>query len=346
MSKPQQTIEKAVSYQGIGLRSGEPVHMVFRPAPEATGIVFVRTDIEGQPSVRAHIDNVTNTMRATTLENGEAKVFTVEHVMAAFSAMNIDNCYIEMDSPEPAVGDGSSAIFVGLIEEAGIQEQTAPRHVYKITRSHTIYDGDRFVVILPYDGYRITFTSVNSHPLLGTQNCDFEVSPESFKEHISAARTIGFMKELEQKKIMTQYMNPPIILSLSMVQQQAVEENLELLESLGYQIENFGGKEYAVSGVPANLPNVRSKDLLIEIIDSMTAEISGKSRTPQMLKEKIASMSCKAAVKGNMKLSVQEVDALIGELLSLDNPYHCPHGRPTIIAMTKRELEKKFKRIV
>ena len=149
MSKPQQTIKQAISYQGIGLHSGEPVNMVFKPAPENTGIVFIRTDIEGHPSVRAHIDNVTNTMRATTLENGEAKVFTVEHVMAAFSAMNIDNCYIEMDSPEPAVGDGSSAIFVGLIEEAGIQEQTAPRHVYKITRSHAIYDGDRFVVILP-----------------------------------------------------------------------------------------------------------------------------------------------------------------------------------------------------
>ena len=202
MSKPQQTIKKAVSYQGIGLHSGEPVHMVFKPAPEDTGIVFVRTDIEGHPSVRAHIDNVTNTMRATTLENGEAKVFTVEHVMAAFSAMNIDNCYIEMDSPEPPVGDGSSAVFIGLIEEAGIQEQTAPRHVYKVTRSHAIYDGDRFVVILPYDGYRITFTSINSHPLLGTQHCDFEVSPEYFKEHISAARTIGFMKELEQLQAM------------------------------------------------------------------------------------------------------------------------------------------------
>lgn len=159
MSKPQQTIKKAVSYQGIGLHSGEPVHMVFKPAPEDTGIVFVRTDIEGHPSVRAHIDNVTNTMRATTLENGEAKVFTVEHVMAAFSAMNIDNCYIEMDSPEPPVGDGSSAIFVNLIEEAGIEEQIASRHIYKVTRSHAVYDGDRFIVILPYDGYRMTFTS-------------------------------------------------------------------------------------------------------------------------------------------------------------------------------------------
>lgn len=155
-----------------------------------------------------------------------------------------------------------------------------------------------------------------------------------------------FMKELEQKKIMTQYMNPPIILSLSMVQQQAVEENLELLESLGYQIENFGGKEYAVNGVPANLPNVGSKDLLIEIIDSMTTEISGKSRTPQMLKEKIASMSCKAAVKGNNKLPREEVEELLKELMTLENPYHCPHGRPTMISMTKSELEKKFKRIV
>ncbi len=155
-----------------------------------------------------------------------------------------------------------------------------------------------------------------------------------------------FMKELEQKKIMTQYMNPPIILSLSMVQQQAVEENLELLESLGYQIENFGGKEYAVNGVPANLPNVGSKDLLIEIIDSMTTEISGKGRTPQMLKEKIASMSCKAAVKGNNKLPREEVEELLKELMTLENPYHCPHGRPTMISMTKSELEKKFKRIV
>lgn len=155
-----------------------------------------------------------------------------------------------------------------------------------------------------------------------------------------------FMKELEQKKIMTQYMSPPIILSLSMVQQQAVEENLELLESLGYQIENFGGKEYAVNGVPANLPNVGSKDLLIEIIDSMTTEISGKSRTPQMLKEKIASMSCKAAVKGNNKLPREEVEELLKELMTLENPYHCPHGRPTMISMTKSELEKKFKRIV
>lgn len=202
MSKPQQTIKQAISYQGIGLHSGEPVTMVFKPAPINTGIVFVRTDIEGQPSVRAHIDNVTNTMRATTLENGKAKVFTVEHVLAAFSAMNIDNCFIEMDSPEPPVGDGSSAVFVDMILDAGIEAQDAERNVYKVKHSHTIYDGDRFVMIVPYAGYRITFTSVNSHPLLGTQQCDFDVTPEYFNEHISSARTIGFVKELEQLQAM------------------------------------------------------------------------------------------------------------------------------------------------
>lgn len=202
MSKPQQTIKQAVSYKGIGLHSGEPVNMVFKPAPENTGIIFVRTDIEGTPSVRAHIDNVTNTMRATTLEDGEAKVFTVEHVLAAFSAMNIDNCYIEMDSPEPAVADGSSAVFVDLILQAGIQEQSVKRNVYKVKKSHAIYDGDRFVMIVPYDGYRVTFTSVNSHPLLGTQQCDVEITAESFQKEIAAARTIGFVKELEQLQAM------------------------------------------------------------------------------------------------------------------------------------------------
>ena len=202
MSKPQQTIKQAISYKGIGLHSGEPVTMVFKPAPENTGIVFVRSDIEGTPSVRAHIDNVTNTMRATTLEHGEAKVFTVEHVMAAFSAMNIDNCFVEMDSPEPPVGDGSSAVFVDLILQAGIEEQQAERHVYKVKRSHSIYDGDRFILIVPYDGYRVTFTSINPHPLLGTQQCDFDVTPEYFEEHIARARTIGFVKELEQLQAM------------------------------------------------------------------------------------------------------------------------------------------------
>lgn len=155
-----------------------------------------------------------------------------------------------------------------------------------------------------------------------------------------------FMKELEKKEPLTQLLQPPIILSLSMAQQQAIEDNMEIFESLGYQIENFGGKEYSVSGVPAHLPSVGSQDLLIEVIDSLAQELATAKKTPQILLEKVASMSCKAAVKGNNKLPVEEVEALLKELMTLENPYHCPHGRPTMVSMTKSEIEKKFKRIV
>ncbi len=115
-------------------------------------------------------------------------------------------------------------------------------------------------------------------------------------------------------------------------------------QELGYEIGHFGGKEYSVTAVPANLFGLDGQGLVIEILDSL-ANFHGKE-TPQMVTEKIASMSCKAAVKGNQALAREEIESLIGELLTLENPYHCPHGRPTIISMSKHELEKKFKRVV
>ena len=154
-----------------------------------------------------------------------------------------------------------------------------------------------------------------------------------------------FMKEIREKKPMTQLLQPPIILPLSMIQCQVVEKHLEIFEKLGYQMEPFGGREYAVSGVPAHLPSIGSRDLLIEVIDTLTEE-QGKTREPEILLDRIASMSCKAAVKGNQKLPPEQIQELLKELMTLENPYHCPHGRPTMIRMTKTELEKRFKRIV
>lgn len=154
-----------------------------------------------------------------------------------------------------------------------------------------------------------------------------------------------FMRELKEKEPMTQLLQPPVILSLTLAQQQTVEENMDIFTSLGYQIENFGGREYAVSGVPAHLPSVGEQELLTEVIDSLSEE-TGRKRSPEILLDKVASMSCKAAVKGNSRLPMEQMQELLKELMSLENPYHCPHGRPTMITMTKRELEKKFKRIV
>lgn len=116
------------------------------------------------------------------------------------------------------------------------------------------------------------------------------------------------------------------------------------IELLGYEIENFGGREYMISAVPDNLFSIDMKDLFIEMLDDFS-NLTGRE-TPDLIMEKVASMSCKAAVKGNDALSLPEIDALIEELLTLDNPFNCPHGRPTIIAMSKYEIEKKFKRIV
>lgn len=198
----QKTLLKPIQYKGTGLHSGLPVTMTLRPAEANTGIVFIRTDLPGQPSVKAIAANVTSTNRATTLEDGDAKVFTVEHLLAAFYGLQIDNCYVELDSPEPPVGDGSAAVFVDLMKSAGIDVLDAHRAVYAVKRSHAIYDGDRYIVILPYDGLRVTFTSVNSHPLLGTQQVDILLNSENFETDISPARTIGFMNELEQLQAM------------------------------------------------------------------------------------------------------------------------------------------------
>ena len=154
----------------------------------------------------------------------------------------------------------------------------------------------------------------------------------------------SLMNKLENKEISSQMINPPIILSLSMSESQLLEKYLENFKNIGFQIESFGGQDYAVRAVPSDLYTLDSEDVLMGIVDNLSNE-TGKM-VPDIINEKIASMSCKAAVKGNSKLSYEEADKLIEQLLQLDNPYNCPHGRPTIISMSKYELEKKFKRII
>ena len=150
---------------------------------------------------------------------------------------------------------------------------------------------------------------------------------------------------MKTREFTSQMISPPILLNLGMQEAQLLNEYMDQFTRIGFEIEEFGQDTYAVRAVPDNLFSLAKKDLLIEMLDSLSDELN-RSMTAELIDEKVASMSCKAAVKGNMKLSAAEADALIGELLTLDNPYHCPHGRPTIISMTKRDLEKKFKRIV
>ena len=152
------------------------------------------------------------------------------------------------------------------------------------------------------------------------------------------------MKKLKTKEHTSQQISPPIILSLSLQEENLLNQYMDSFTSIGFEIEPFGGSDYSIRAVPDNLYGIAQKDLFMEMLDSL-GELDGRMAT-DLINEKVASMSCKAAVKGNHAMSVAEIHALIDELLTLDNPYNCPHGRPTIISMTKYELEKKFKRIV
>lgn len=152
------------------------------------------------------------------------------------------------------------------------------------------------------------------------------------------------MARLANKDFTSQRISPPIVMTLDARESEMLEKYRPQIEQFGYEVEHFGGKEYMISAIPDNLFNIDMKDLFIEMLDNFS-NATGR-QTPDIITEKVASMSCKAAVKGNDKLTLPEINKLIDELLSLDNPYNCPHGRPTIISMSKYEIEKKFKRIV
>ena len=190
--------------------------------------------------------------------------------------------------------------------------------------------------------YRLIGQVFDTYWLVQFQDSLYIIDQHAAHERVLYERTLKGMKTRE---FTSQYLSPPIILTLSMQEARLLEEHMDRFTRIGFEIEPFGPEEYAVRAVPDNLFGIAKKELLMEMIDDL-ADGLNTSMTPDLIDEKVASMSCKAAVKGNNRLSAQEVDALIGELLTLDNPYHCPHGRPTIIAMTKKELEKKFKRIV
>ena len=176
---------------------------------------------------------------------------------------------------------------------------------------------------------------------LGDYDKVFLIDQHAAHEKVLYEKT---MARLANKDFTSQRISPPIVMTLDARESEMLEKYRPQIEQFGYEVEHFGGKEYMISAIPDNLFNIDMKDLFIEMLDDFS-NATGR-QTPDIITEKVASMSCKAAVKGNDKLTLPEINKLIDELLSLDNPYNCPHGRPTIISMSKYEIEKKFKRIV
>lgn len=189
--------------------------------------------------------------------------------------------------------------------------------------------------------HRIIGQLFNTYWLVEFQDKLFIIDQHAAHEKILYEK---IMHSLKMKEFTSQFMNPPLVISLTTKEEELLHKYQKYFKEIGFEIEEFGGKEYAIRAVPDNLFGIAKKEIFIEMLDSLSEEIKTENR--QAVLEKIASMSCKAAVKGNHRLSEQEANSLIDQLLELDNPYNCPHGRPTIISMSKYEIEKKFKRIV
>ena len=195
----QRTLRSKISCAGVGLHSGKEVRLELKPADVNSGIIFLRTDLPERPKIHATAANVTATMRATTLEENGAKIFTIEHLMSALNACRIDNCLIELDAEEPPVLNGNSIDFFRMIQTAGTAEQDAARKIIRVEKIYRVDgdDGKRFILALPYDGLRVSFVSINPHPLIGIQYADFEITEEIYEREIAPARTIAYEREVD-----------------------------------------------------------------------------------------------------------------------------------------------------
>ena len=219
-------------------------------------------------------------------------------------------------------------------------ETAAPAPASQKPEQETLFS-DRFLSEQARTAHRIIGQVFETYWLVEYGDKLYIIDQHAAHEKVNFER---MMKRLREKKPASQYLNPPILLTLTADEACVLEEHMSYFEKLGYVISSLGDRDYSISAIPTDLPELGKKELLLEILDELTDEAG--MTTPDTIYDKIASMSCKAAVKGNNRLSLMEADALIGELLTLENPYACPHGRPTIISMSKTELEKKFKRIV
>lgn len=230
--------------------------------------------------------------------------------------------------------------------EANVLRQTAAYHadgrkdIVEKTEQMTMFD-DKILSARAREQFEIIGQLFETYWLISYQDKLLIVDQHAAHEKVKYER---LMRHIREKEIVSQSMNPPMVITLNNQESECLRNHAEDFAAFGFVIEEFGGNDYAIRGVPLDLYGYSEGTFFYEILDELVAEsVTG---TPESVRMRIAAMACKAAVKGNMRMSRQEMEALVGELLTLDNPYNCPHGRPTIISMSRQEIEKKFKRIV
>ena len=200
MTDMQNTIAGEISYSGIALHTGVRVRMTMKPAEADTGIVFVRTDMPGNPGVRAHASRVVDVRRATTIADPSTKAYVVlvEHIMAALHALQIDNIVIEMNSAEPPIADGSATQFCNMIRSAGIRQLDKAAHYWCAKEVVTYKSGSTTMIVMPHDTFRLSCTVEFADSMLGTQFMELDVTPESFEKELAPCRTFASFSDLKQ----------------------------------------------------------------------------------------------------------------------------------------------------
>ena len=195
----QRTLKNVIRASGVGLHTGEKIHLTLRPAKADSGIIFARTDIEHSPQIKACIENVGDTQLSTTLEKDGIRVSTVEHLLSAVAGLGIDNLFIELSGPEVPIMDGSAGPFVFLLQSAGIQEQEVAKKFIRIKENVRVVDEDRWAEFQPYNGFKVAFTIDFDHPVFqaGPQSAEIDFSSTSFVKEVSRSRTFGFLRDFE-----------------------------------------------------------------------------------------------------------------------------------------------------
>ena len=196
----QRTLKSLTRSTGVGLHTGQKIKMVLRPAQPDTGIVFRRIDLEPVADIRARAEAVGETRLSSCLVQGDARVYTVEHLMSALSGLGIDNLFVDLDGPEVPIMDGSAAPFAFLIQSAGIEQQSAPKRFIRIKKRVEVKDGDKWARLDPHDGFKLSFSIVFNHPVIekSNQSVTVDFARTSYLKEIARARTFGFMQDVEQ----------------------------------------------------------------------------------------------------------------------------------------------------
>jgi len=282
MNIKQHTIKKSVTLSGVGLHTGVETNMTFLPAKPNHGIKFQRVDIEGHPTVDADVDFVVDLSRGTTIEQGEARVNTVEHTLAALVGMEIDNVLIQLDGPEPPIMDGSSAEFVKVLKEAGSEEQNAHRDFYEVTESIFYREPERNVEIaaLPLDDYRVTVMVDYNSPVLGSQHASL-TNINQFEKEIASCRTFCFLHELEMLYKNNLVRGGDLNNAIVIVDRVIKENELDYLAKLFNKPKVEVKKEGILNNVELRYQNEPARHKLLDVMGDLA--LAGKPIKAQIL---------------------------------------------------------------